>query len=513
MPDTLIFSADDWSLPQFKESLGDRLDLDPKSVVHVDYFDTFDWRLHNAGCLLTKERERGRTTLRWQTPFIPHPYTLPIDHEIQFAQDLPEGFLRSELLRLCGIRAVIVAGSARFARQTGRIMDADGNSVARLVIEESTPLDASDRAAGEPLRTISVHPVGSGDRTFKRVIRQLEKSGAAQPPHTNALKLAAEVRGRPPGGYEPKPRLSIRPDQTCGEVLRLILGSLRKTVITNVDGVIADIDVEFLHDFRVACRRARAALSQVKRVLPEPSAEYLEAELRWLGDATGSCRDLDVYLLEMDDYRRQLGDSERSIEDFERLLRRERSRSLRRVRGALQSKRFSRFIDEWGAAVESTSGDADGRNADRPISDVAGKKILKAYRRMVKRGSRLPDPPPADDLHRLRIDAKKLRYLLEFFGSLWPKKTTTRLVKELKQFQDILGGSNDMAVQQRHLAEFAEKLMAEGSTTAGTVFAMGKLADTMAARQEEFADAFAERFRLFAGDDSRKLYRKTFGGN
>ncbi len=119
---------------------------------------------------------------------------------------------------------------------------------------------------------------------------------------------------------------------------------------------------------------------------------------------------------------------------------------------------------------------------------------------MVKRGVQLSDPPPAEDLHRLRIDAKKLRYLLEFFGGLWPKKATSRLVKELKQFQDILGGSNDMAVQQRHLAAFAETLMAEGSTRAGTVFAMGRLADTMAERQETYAEAFAERFELFAGD-------------
>ena len=132
---------------------------------------------------------------------------------------------------------------------------------------------------------------------------------------------------------------------------------------------------------------------------------------------------------------------------------------------------------------------------------------------MVRRGARLSDPPPAEDLHRLRIDAKKLRYLLEFFGGLYAEKTVARLVKELKLFQDILGGSNDMAVQQRHLAVFAETLMAEGSTRAGTVFAMGRLADTMAERQEVFVKAFAARFHLFAGDASRRLYKKTFGGS
>ena len=169
-------------------------------------------------------------------------------------------------------------------------------------------------------------------------------------------------------------------------------------------------------------------------------------------------------------------------------------------------------MEDWVALVESSPSKSDARNAKRPISKIASRKILRAYKRMVKRGVQLSDPPPAEDLHRLRIDAKKLRYLLEFFGGLWPKKTTSRLVKELKQFQDILGGSNDMAVQQRHLAAFAETLMAEGSTRAGTVFAMGRLADTMAERQETYAEAFAERFELFAGEASRELYQRRLVG-
>ena len=112
----------------------------------------------------------------------------------------------------------------------------------------------------------------------------------------------------------------------------------------------------------------------------------------------------------------------------------------------------------------------------------------------------------------MRIDAKKLRYLLEFFASLYPKKTLRRLIKELKQFQDILGGFNDMVVQQHHLASFAEDLMAEGSARADTVFSMGRLADAMTAHQEEYRRMFADRFLVFSSDASRGLYRETFGG-
>ncbi len=513
MPEAHTLAADDWSLALLRKPLGDRLEVEPQSAVHITFFDSFDWRLHRAGCLLTRERRSGRTSLHWCSPNHPHPYVLPVDRDFRFARDLPEGFLRSELVGVSGARALLPIGAARVTRQYARVLDARGNTVVKLLVEDSTPLNRSNKTAGEPLRTVTVQPVGTARRAHQRVIRILRDSGATEPPRMDAVAAAAEIRGRRPGDYSPKPQITPSSDQRCDDVLRAILDSLRKTAAANVQGVIDDVDVEFLHDLRVACRRARSALSQIKGALPQPGSQNLATEIRWLCDVTSPCRDLDVYLLEMDGYRRQLEAAANEIDDFERLLRRERTRALRRVRSALRSQRFRRLMEEWSVLTEAADELSDAPDAAGPIGDIAGKKILKAYRKMVKRGARLADPPPAADLHRLRIDAKKLRYLLEFFGGLYAEKTIARLVKELKLFQDILGGSNDMAVQQRHLAVFAETLMAEGSTRAATVFAMGRLADTMAERQEVFVKAFAERFHLFAGDASRRLYTKTFGGS
>ncbi len=512
MLDALTLTADDWSLESFESRLGDRLHVEPRSNVRITYLDTFDWLLHESGCRLTHERTGGKASLHWRSPVRPHPYVMPRTHALRFAHDLPEGFLKSELEAVTGPRALLAAGTTRVSRQNARIIDGLDNTIVRLLIEEATLLDASNRSVGPPRRTVTAQPVGAGARAYRRVIRLLHESGACDPATSDAFAAAAEVRGRRPGDYSSKVRLALQSDQRCGEVLQMILGHLRQTTAANVEGAIDDVDVEFLHDLRVACRRARSALSQLKGVLPQPEAGHLATELRWLGEVTNPCRDLDVHLLDMTGYRRQLGAAAGAIDDLEKLLRRERSKALRRVRTALRSQRFVRLVDDWAALVEAKVTSSDSPNADRPISEVAGKKILKAYRRMVRRGTRLSDPPPAEDLHRLRIDAKKLRYLLEFFGGLYPGETISRLVKELKQFQDILGESHDMAVQQRHLAGFAETLMAEGSARADTMFAMGRLADAMAARQGASADAFAERFEVFAGDQSRKLYQKTFGG-
>jgi len=129
---------------------------------------------------------------------------------------------------------------------------------------------------------------------------------------------------------------------------------------------------------------------------------------------------------------------------------------------------------------------------------------------MIKRGSKMGDEPTPEELHRLRIDGKKRRYLLEFFASLYDAKAIGRLVKELKQLQDILGGFNDMTVQQARLLEFAEELMASGEAGAETLLVMGRLAGAMARRQDDSYHGFSNAFAGFASPRSQQRYRRLF---
>ena len=87
---------------------------------------------------------------------------------------------------------------------------------------------------------------------------------------------------------------------------KYIYSHLLKAIKDNEQGTIADTDSEFLHDFRVAVRRTRAGLSQLKGVLPDKiSATYAEF-FSWLGQSTSPTRDLDVYLLNFAHYKSSL---------------------------------------------------------------------------------------------------------------------------------------------------------------------------------------------------------------
>ena len=101
-----------------------------------------------------------------------------------------------------------------------------------------------------------------------------------------------------------KKSYNLAPNDLADESVLEIVRHLFSVLLANVDRVVADTDVEFLHDLRVANRRTRTALSQIKGVLPASVMDPISLEFEWLGDVTGPCRELDVFLLAlMSDYQ------------------------------------------------------------------------------------------------------------------------------------------------------------------------------------------------------------------
>jgi len=287
------------------------------------------------------------------------------------------------------------------------------------------------------------------------------------------------------------------------KILNRLFGALR----LNAAGVLENEDVEFLHDLRVANRRTRTALSQTRGVLPSSVMDSFPPEFKWLGDVTGPCRDLDVMLLEMGRYRHQSQADEGALSPLREFLREKRLLQHGLVRAALLSERFRYLIENWGLFLD-TGGEEEvwPPLASSPIIKVAGPRILKAYRKMWKRGTGIEIEPPVTLLHQLRIDGKKLRYLLEFFSDLFPGTTVPQLIRELKQVQDILGDFNDTVVQLALIREFAK----QNTASAETLVTVDRLTELITERQRKLRSEFGERFGLFASNESRKLYKQTF---
>ena len=153
-------------------------------------------------------------------------------------------------------------------------------------------------------------------------------------------------------------------------------------------GTRADIDSEFLHDLRVAVRRTRSALTQIKGVFPPEDVERFKSGFAWLGQITGPTRDMDVYLLGYEEYRDSLQEQFRGdldpLHDF--LLAHQKSAHQELVK-KLNSPHFHKLLKDWRTFLETPLNDVtDTPNAERPLQEVANRRIYRIYKRVLEEG-------------------------------------------------------------------------------------------------------------------------------
>ena len=280
-----------------------------------------------------------------------------------------------------------------------------------------------------------------------------------------------------------------------------MLAGFAASIDDNVPGTIAAIDTEFLHDLRVAVRRTRSILKLVGDALPANLAERFEPEFKWLGDLTTPVRDLDVYLLELDNMAAKLASAHpHDLDPFKTFLVRHRSAERRRLVRGLRSQRFERLMGEWRGALARVAADAV---SGPTVAMLARQRVEQAYRNAVRRGKRINAASPSDDVHALRKRCKELRYLLEVFRPLCAKEPHRRLLSELKALQDTLGDFQDGEVQREAVREFAAAMMEQGAVPPHTILAMGEMAAQLDAHQLGARAALAGRLQPFLADENR----------
>jgi CHAD domain-containing protein len=131
-------------------------------------------------------------------------------------------------------------------------------------------------------------------------------------------------------------------------------------------------------------------------------------------------------------------------------------------------------------------------------------------KRVRREGRAITTESPPADLHELRKSCKKLRYLMEFFQSLYPEDEIRPLIRLLKDLLDNLGSFQDLTVQAAHLRELAGRMGAEGQGDTDTLLAMGALIGQVLERQQRAREAFDGVFAGFLDRDNRHRLRRLF---
>jgi CHAD domain-containing protein len=469
------------------------------------FYDTFDWRLFSRSLLFRRSSDEytlallaGGEDLRCEVGL----------RQPVFAWDFPQGELRTALEPILQERALLTLANVPVEETTYRILDDEQKTVARLVC--SRVQAESGAVEMSPAVYLSVRPLRGYMKDARRLARRLAVGEAVPSVDQAIYARALELAEQTPKSYTGQLDVHLDPAMPAGEATRAILRQLLETMRANEAGIRADIDTEFLHDYRVAIRRTRSALGQIRNVFPAETTERFKQDFRALGTLTNELRDLDVYLLAEPDYRAMLPEALRDdISPLFSLLRSRRADALDHVIQGLDSERYQRFVADWEAFITGPGGDdASAVNAGVPIIALARKRIYQRYRRIVRDGSYILEHTEDELLHALRIECKKLRYLLEFFASLFPSKEMSKMIRQLKRLQDNLGEFTDLEVQQRFLLSVAEALDMDDAGTRRALVATGALVETMARRQQDVKANFAETFREFASPAHRKQFRK-----
>jgi CHAD domain-containing protein len=339
-----------------------------------------------------------------------------------------------------------------------------------------------------------------------------EKRGLAEA-RPSLLDDAVTQSGGIVGGVSAKPNVHLTAGMRADDATYRICRRLADIAEANLPGTLDDIDTEFLHDLRVAVRRTRSVLREMRGVLEPAARERARTDLRWIQEITGPTRDLDVLLLDWPSVIASLPASTGAdLAPLHDLLARHRARAWRTMCDTLRGPQYAVAWSAWRELLARPqprdAADAPP-NADRTVAAVAGERIVAVYRAMVAGGLAIDDASPPVALHDLRKRGKELRYLLELFGSLWPSATVGPLVSTLKALQDVLGRFQDDEVQ----ATFLRSLGPELARTRGgpdALVAVGTLVHRLADDQAAARRAFAARFEPFAAKPTRKLVMATF---
>lgn len=469
------------------------LSVESRGPVRRTLLDTFDRRLHRAGLVLElAEGDRSRLLLRG--PGTP-PVATIVTRPPTFASDLPAGPFRLRLAAVTDVRALcpVLTASAEQATLTRR--NRDGKALVSVTVNGDL---------GVPNVAVELEQLAGYSGAAAKMAARLSRMGL-RPVEGTLFDLVARATGQDIHRRPPGPTVPLDRSTPSGTAFAAVLGNLAAAVEANRQGTVDDVDPEFLHDLRVAVRRARVVVGEGAAVLDPPTRAWGRDELRWLAGRTSEPRDYDVLVLEWGSYVSGLDDpAAAALAPLHRHITRRRKAAHADLVADLGSPRYAALMDRWredlaGATVHH------GPDAATPIGRVVAGRLRRAHRGLVNRGRAITDATPAPELHELRKDAKRLRYILECFGGTMPAAPRKAFVQRMKVLQDNLGEFQDTEVHAAELARLGGELAGSGGAAGPTLVALGRLVEQLGARQQAARRQFASAFATYDSKETRLL--------
>lgn len=315
-----------------------------------------------------------------------------------------------------------------------------------------------------------------------------------KPPKPSARPTASQTPHGARRGSRPAAPFSVA-DRLAGVIDRLegAIGRLRA----------GSPDAEAVHDVRVASRRLRGAIAAAREVSSVMrKTKGLGRRLKDVRTGLGGARQAEVGIALLESLRRELTAEEQPAAGAMAAL---LARRLEEFRAGLPATVRRLKLDRLPRDARALADRLEGTPPELPrraaLTEAAAHRRAPAVLRRAALAAvtarhqalvNLPrDPLDALDdaaLHRFRIEAKKLRYTLEFFEPLFPG--VEKRLEALREAQDLLGALHDLADLEALAADLAGRAREAGFESAAAPF------ERLGARLEQQRRADGRRFRL-----------------
>ncbi|MDP9341395.1 MAG: CHAD domain-containing protein [Actinomycetota bacterium] len=462
------------------------------------YADTDDWRLFRAGFSL-RVRRHGRAAEATLKSFAPPKDGLRDRSELNEAvpnldlDTLPAsgGEVGRRVRAVAGTRPLQRILEVRTRRQK-YALEVGGRGAAEIALDRTSIRSAPGQEPAR-LRRVEVEMRDGELETVEPFVRAMAEQCGLRPAKLSKFEAGLMALGL---GPPPPPDLGpveVGPAPSVGELAFAALRRHFGAFLENEPGTRLGEDPDALHDMRVATRRIRAAIKLFEEVLPVRVVRARD-ELRWVADALGAVRDLDVQLERLQGWIDEADRGDREpLAALRGVLESEREEARAVLLEVLDSARYRRLVT--GLIGLLRRGPLRTSPASRvPAVVVAPELAAARYRKVRKAARRLKGDPAPEDFHRVRIRGKRFRYTLEFLSELYGDEPGP-LIKRLEKLQDHLGLLQDAVVAVARLRGLAVR----EDLSPTTVFAMGQV---------------AERYRRQAADLQKrapKVYRQVLG--
>jgi triphosphatase len=261
-------------------------------------------------------------------------------------------------------------------------------------------------------------------------------------------------------------RLDLSPKLNVAQGLRAVVINCLEQIQGNEAGVIHGNDPESVHQMRIGLHRLLCAVGIFSRVAPCP--RMLHDELKWLGTELGAVRDWDVLANDTLPEIIAAHPDQAELLPLQKACMQRARKKHRHAAAAIDSARYAHLILSCGSWADSWAHGADRplkKNLTQPLAKFAKKILARRHKKLQEKIRLLHDAETSDAQandapqlqHKIRIAAKKNRYAIEFFKSLFPAKSIQPYLKTLTALQTVAGRMNDAVVAMRLLHSLGQE--------------------------------------------------------